>query len=160
MSDPIIATLAASPPRRLTGTVMLALLGGLLIYLAFSVPFSTSQVVLIISGTLVLIAASRLYAATSQVIELTQSELRVRGGVVLAELSNIAKVERGAFAFKPSNGFLVSTKTSGPRRWAPGLFWCFSRRIGIGGVTGAPQTKGMAEAIAVLIAERDAAKTD
>jgi len=139
---------------------MLALLGGLLIYLAFSVPFSTSQVVLIISGTLVLIAASRLYAATSQVIELTQSELRVRGGVVLAELSNIAKVERGAFAFKPSNGFLVSTKTSGPRRWAPGLFWCFSRRIGIGGVTGAPQTKGMAEAIAVLIAERDAAKTD
>lgn len=155
MSDPVIATLAASPPRRWTGTVMLSLLGALLIYLAFSVPFSISQVALILCGIAVLLSASRLFAATSQVIELTKSELRVKDGVVLTELSNIAKVERGAFAFKPSNGFLVSTKQNGPRRWSPGLFWCFSKRIGIGGVTGAPQTKGMAETLALLVAERD-----
>ena len=155
MSDPVIATLAASPPRRWTGTVMLSLLGGLLIYVALSVSFSLSQVVLILSGIGVLLAASRLFSATAQVIELTQNELRVRDGVILAKLEDITKVERGAFAFKPSNGFLVSTKTSGPRRWSPGMYWCFSSRIGVGGVTGAPQSKGMAEAIAVLIAERN-----
>jgi hypothetical protein len=160
MSDPVIATLAASPPRRWTGTVMLSFLGGLLIYLALSVPFSAPQVILILCGLFVLFAASRLLAATAQVIELTQTELRVKDGVVLAKLADITKVERGAFAFKPSNGFLVSTKESGPRRWSLGMYWCFSRRIGVGGVTGAPQSKGMAEAIAVLIAERDLKNSD
>ncbi len=155
MSDPVIATLAASPPRRWTGVVMLSILGGLLIYLALSVPFSISQIALLLCGIAVLLAASRLFAATAQVIELTKTQLRVKDGIILAEIANIAKVERGPFAFKPSNGFLVSTKENGPRRWSPGLYWCFSKRIGIGGVTGAPQTKGMAEALAILIAERD-----
>lgn len=155
MSNPVIATLTASPPRRWTGTIMLGILGALLIYLAFSVPFSLSQIALIVCGIIALIAASRLFAATGQIIELTKSELRVRDGIVLAQISNVAKIERGAFAFKPSNGFLISTKENGPRRWSPGLYWCFSKRIGVGGVTGAPQTKGMAEAIAILIAERD-----
>lgn len=155
MSDPVIATLTASPPRRWTGTVMLGLLGVLLIYLAFSVPFGVSQIVLILCGASVIAAASRLYTATAQMIELTKTELRVKDGVVLTELSNIANVERGAFAFKPSNGFLVTTKQSGPRRWSPGMYWCFAKRIGIGGVTGAPQSKGMAETLSILIAQQD-----
>lgn len=154
MPEPVIASLEASPPRRWTGTVMLALLGGLLIYLASSVPFSVSQLALFLGGLFALFAAQRLNAATSQVIELTKSTLRLQDGPVLAEIANIANVERGAFAFKPSNGFLITLKESGPRRWAPGLFWCFSKRIGIGGVTGASQTKGMAEALAILVAER------
>jgi uncharacterized protein (DUF58 family) len=122
MSDPVIATLAASPPRRWTGTVMLSFLGGLLIYLALSVPFSAPQVILILCGLFVLFAASRLLAATAQVIELTQTELRVKDGVVLAKLADITKVERGAFAFKPSNGFLVSTKESAPY-WCGRCYW-------------------------------------
>lgn len=155
MSDPVIATLTASPPRRWTGTVMLSFLGGLLIYLALSVSFSASQLILLLCGVFALFSASRLFVATAQVIELTQTELRVKDGAVLAKLGDITQVERGAFAFKPSNGFLITTKDSGPKRWSPGMYWCFSRQIGIGGVTGAPQSKGMAEAIAVLIAERD-----
>ena len=155
MSDPVIATLAASQPRRWTGAIMLTLLGGLLIYLAFSVPFGTAQICLFIAGLFGVFAANRLFGATSQVLELTAHSLRIQGGDELAALSNIAKVERGAFAFKPSNGFLVSLKENAPRRWAPGMYWSFSKRIGVGGVTGASQTKGMAEALAVLIAERD-----
>jgi uncharacterized membrane protein YjjB (DUF3815 family) len=65
MSDPVIATLTASPPRRWTGTVMLGLLGVLLIYLAFSVQFGVSQIVLILCGASVIAAASRLYTATA-----------------------------------------------------------------------------------------------
>jgi len=154
MSDKIIATLAASPPRRWTGTVIMAMLGGLLIYLALSVSVSVSQIVLIVFGGCVLFGAMLLHNSTQQVIELTQEHLRVQRGIVLADVSNIAKVERGAFAFKPSNGFLVSLKEPGPRRWSLGLYWCFGRRIGVGGVTGAPQSKAMAEAIAMLIAEQ------
>lgn len=155
MSDPVLAVLEASPPRRFLGTGMLSLLGGLLIYLAFALPLSAAQLLLILSGLAGLFAATRLHAATEQVIELTATQLRVKDGIVLAELDNIEKVERGAFAFKPSNGFLVTLKQAGPRRWAPGLFWAFSRKIGVGGVTGLPQTKAMAEALAILIAERD-----
>lgn len=155
MSDQVIATLAASPPRRFTGTGMLALLGGLLIYLAFELPTGGSQILLLVLGVAALLASARLHRATSQVIELTAQELRIKDGSVLAKVDDIQKVERGAFAFKPSNGFLVTLKSNGPRRWAPGLFWSFSRKIGVGGVTGAPQTKGMAEALAILIAERD-----
>lgn len=158
MSDPVIATLAASPPRRFTGTAMLGLLGALLIYLAFSVPVGASQVMLLAFGVGALLGSLRLHRATAQIIELTATQMRIQGGDVLAELSNIQKVERGAFAFKPSNGFLVTLKSRGSRRWAPGLFWSFSRKIGVGGVTGAPQTKGMAEALAILIAERDILK--
>ena len=134
---------------------MLTLLGGLLIYLAFSISFGVAQVFLILAGLFGVYAANRLFAATAAVIELTKEVLRVQGGEVLAEVSNIAKVERGAFAFKPSNGFLISLKDSGPRRWAPGMYWCLPKRIGVGGVTGASETKGMAEALAVLLAERD-----
>lgn len=153
MSDPVLASLTASAPRRWTGTITLALLGFLLVYLAFSVPFGVSQIFLFLGGIGVLVAASRLHTATQQVIELTKSELRVQNGPVLAKVSNIAKVERGAFAFKPSNGFLVSLKVAGQRRWALGMYWSFSKRVGVGGVTGAPQTKVMSEALAVLIAE-------
>lgn len=155
MSDPVIATLAASPPRRWTGAIMLTLLGGLVMFLAFSVPFGVAQISLFIAGLFGVFAATRLFASTSQIIELTAESLRIKDGVELAQISNIAKVERGAFAFKPSNGFLVSLKENGPRRWAPGMYWSFSKRIGVGGVTGAPQTKGMAEALAILIAERE-----
>jgi hypothetical protein len=154
-NDPVIATLSASPPRRWTGTVMLTFLGGLMVYLALSVPFSVSQIGLFLCGLIALFAATRMHTSTAQEIELTQTELRIKGGIVLAQVANIARVERGAFAFKPSNGFLVSLKEAGPRGWALGLYWRFGKRLGVGGVTGAPQTKGMAEALAILIAARN-----
>jgi hypothetical protein len=39
-----------------------------------------------------------------------------------------------------------------PRAWYPGLWWRMGRRVGIGGVTSAAQTKAMAEIIAAMIA--------
>lgn len=157
MSEPVLMTLHASPPRRFLGVTMLAVLGLLLIYLAFAIPTSVVQVVLLGLGALGLFCAVKLYEATAKVLELTATELRVKGGPVLVELANMQKIERGAFSFKPSNGFLLSRKTAGARLWAPGLYWSFGRRLGVGGVTGAPQTKALAEAIANMIAERDLA---
>jgi hypothetical protein len=159
-AGPVSLELTASPPRRYVGVGMLALLGGLLVFLSVSLPFGIGQIVILAVGILALWGATRQYTATAQVLELTETEFRVIGGPVLAGIEDIEKVERGAFAFKPSNGFLVTLKTSSPRRWAPGLFWCMGRRIGVGGVTGAPQTKAMAEAMAGLIAMRSDPKPE
>jgi len=155
MSDQVISELSASPPRRFIGVGMLAVLGGLLIYLAFSIPTGATQIALIAAGGIALWSAVRLHSATSQRIVLTQTELRVQDGPVLARVADMVKVERGAFAFKPSNGFLLTVRDKQMRRWSPGMFWAMGRRIGVGGVTGAPQSKGMAEAIAGLIVLRD-----
>jgi hypothetical protein len=54
---------------------------------------------------------------------------------------------------KPSNGFTVVMETKQPRAWAPGLWWRVGRRVGVGGVTGASQTKFMAEQIALRLAQ-------
>lgn len=156
MSDTVISTLSASAPRRVTAITVMAALALLAIYMGFSLPAGLSQVGVLAFGILALFATVRLYQSSAQVIELTESELRIKGGDVLAEMSDVVKVERGAFAFKPSNGFLLVLKTPRPRRWSIGMFWVLGRKIGVGGVTGAPQSKGMAEAIATLIALRDA----
>lgn len=156
MTQQDVVTLHASPPRRFLAVSMLALLGGLLIYLALSIPFGASQIAVMLGGAFALAAAVRLQSATAQVLELTAQGLRVQGGVELAALDAIVKVERGAFAFKPSNGFAITLRESHSRLWAPGLYWRFGRRLGIGGVTGAPQSKVMAEALAVMLAARSA----
>ena len=65
-------------------------------------------------------------------------------------------MDRGTFAFKPSNGFLLRTATKQPRLWKPGLYWRMGRRIGVGGITRAAEAKLMADVIAVRLAERQA----
>jgi hypothetical protein len=85
------------------------------------------------------------------VIELTETEIRTSNGEVLARMDEILAVDRGAFAFKPSNGFTLKLNTKKPRAWAPGLWWRFGRRVGVGGVTSAGQAKFMAEQIALRI---------
>ena len=72
------------------------------------------------------------------------------------ELSPAARsVDRGLFAFKPSNGFVVVLSQGGWRGWAPGLWWRLGRRLGVGGVTSAAQAKAMAEILSIEIARRD-----
>jgi len=146
--------LSASAPRRFLGVAMLSVLGALLVYLAFSMPAGIGQIVILLCGAFALSAAVILHRATGQVLVLTREALQVEGGPVLAQVADMVKVERGAFAFKPSNGFLLTVARPQPRGWAPGLYWRMGRRIGVGGVTGAPQSKAMAEAIAGLIALR------
>lgn len=153
MSEPVLATLRASPPRRFVGVAMLVVLSGLLIYLGLALVLGLAQIGLLLGGGIALALAVKMHRVTEQELELTREVLRIKGGEVLAEVENIAKVERGAFAFKPSNGFLIRLKKPVQRRWAPGLFWSYARKLGVGGVTGAPQSKAMVETLALLISE-------
>ncbi|WP_299966962.1 hypothetical protein [uncultured Roseobacter sp.] len=153
----VLATVKASVGRRVLGIGMLAVLAVLVIYVAIVAPPSLGwQLFLIALGAGALMIADAMRRATAHHLELTRTELRDSGGTVIVPLSQITSIDRGAFAFKPSNGFLLRLSDSTARSWRPGLWWRLGRRVGVGGMTPGRQTKYMAEIIAVLLAERDA----
>ncbi|SFT49572.1 hypothetical protein [Sedimentitalea nanhaiensis] len=160
MDHDVRAVIEASAVRRWIGVGMLAAIAFLMVYGAFSSPPNPLwQTVLIGLAAVVLWIALRLWQATAFRIELTDDGLRDSSGAEIARLSDIKSVQRGSFAFKPTNGFLLRTRTTGARAWRPGLWWRFGSRIGIGGVTPAHQAKYMAEALATRLAERDQASS-
>ncbi|MEP2640580.1 hypothetical protein [Roseobacter sp.] len=152
----VLATVQASAGRRLMGIGLLAFLGVLVIYVAFTSPPSVGwQVFLIALGVIALAVADAMRRSTAHVLELTRTELRDSGGVVIAKVDNMVGIDRGTFAFKPSNGFLLQLhEVNGARTWRPGLWWRVGRRVGVGGMTPGRQTKYMAEMIAVMLADR------
>jgi hypothetical protein len=153
----VYATVTASPARRLFAYGILFSLGALVLFTALSQPPSAPWLVLMVFfGVGALWLAERLRRATMLIIELTETEVRDSSGAVLALMDDIKGVDRGAFAFKPSNGFTLVMKTKKPRSWAPGLWWRMGRRVGVGGVTSAGQSKFMAEQIAFRLNDRDA----
>ena len=154
--DEILAIARASAGRRVLGLCSLVLLGGLLVYVALSQsPEPVWRVFLILVGLGALWLADRMRRATMGQIELTETALRDSDGTVIAELADIRGVDRGAFAFKPSNGFMLRTERANERDWRPGLWWRMGRRIGIGGMTPGHQTKVMSEIIAAQLAQRE-----
>lgn len=155
MNQDILAIVEVSPARRWLGVIMLAGLGGLLIYVALAAPPQLQwQAFLLGVGAVALWMANGMRRATERRIELTETELRSSDGQVIALVSYIQGVDRGVFAFKPSNGFILKTRMPGKRAWRPGLWWRIGRRVGVGGVTSAGQTKAMSEILLVLIAQR------
>ena len=63
-------------------------------------------------------------------------------------------VDRGVFAFKPSNGFLVRTREKAGNVWAPGLWWRLGRRVGVGGMTASAEAKFMSEILSAMVLQR------
>lgn len=150
--DAVIATLHASVARRLFAYGAVFILGAMLILLAFIQPPALGwQIFLVGLGGGALVVAERLRRATLLGLVLTEHELRDTSGTVLTLLQNVRSVDRGAFAFKPSNGFVLRLRSPEQRTWAPGLWWRYSTRIGVGGVTPSGPAKYMAEQIAMRI---------
>lgn len=142
----------ASAPRRWLAYFVLVALGLVVIYVALvQPPAALGLVFLLVFGVSALWLAERLRAGTRRVIELTDHELRDTTGVTLAKLDEIERVSRGLFSLKPPNGFSLVLKSPAARAWVPGLWWRLGRRVGVGGVTSAGQTRLMAEQIATLI---------
>ncbi|SMY08588.1 hypothetical protein [Flavimaricola marinus] len=151
----VLLRLAPSAGRRVMAVATIYLLGALLIWMALAQPPALGWAVFLIAlGAFILWAAERMRRATSMRLELTEEGLRDSSGRVLADWDEIAKVERGTFAFKPSNGFVLILKEKGPGAWAPGLYWRIGRRVGVGGVTPMRETKFMGEQIALSLAQR------
>lgn len=152
----VIATVRPTPLRRGIALLALVFLSVVTIYVAlFQTGPMPGRVVLLAIGVLALWGADRMRRATAGCVELTAAGLRDGNGTQIAALRDITKVERGIFAFKPSNGFLVRTVSAQPRGWRLGLWWRVGRQIGIGGMIPVQQTKMMAERLADLIEKRD-----
>ena len=148
----VYATVSSSGMRRGFACAVLYGLGALLIYVAVVRPNGLWVIFLIGLGIAVLLLADKLRHATRLTIELTDTEVRDTTGRVLAKMSDIVSVERGAFALKPSNGFTMVLREKAPRAWVPGMWWRMGRRVGVGGTTGAGPAKFMAEQIALRLA--------
>ncbi|WP_227269779.1 hypothetical protein [Roseobacter weihaiensis] len=154
--DEVLARVAASAGRRILGIGMLAFLAVLVIYVAIvSPPTLGWQIFLIALGAIALMIANAMRKSTRHTLELTRTELRDDAGTVIVKLEDVTSIDRGAFAFKPSNGFLLRLGKPHARDWRPGLWWRSATRIGVGGMTPMRPTKYMAEVIAIIIAERD-----
>ncbi len=155
MQQEVLAKVKASTPRRWLGVGMLAVVGAMVLYVAMATPPEPVwQVFLFVVGAAAFWLAYRMWHATDDWIELTQTELRTGTGRVIARVQDIEAIDRGVFAFKPSNGFLVRTRTKEENAWAPGLWWRLGQRVGIGGMTAAAETKFMSEMLSAMIAER------
>lgn len=161
--DEILATITPSAPRRVIGITVLAILGGTLIYLGMAKPPAELhwQVFLLALGALTLVLAEALRRATAHRLELTRDALRESGGRLVARVDSVQAVERGAFAIKPSNGFLLRLRETPEEgnRWAPGLWWRLGRRVGVGGITSAAEGKAVAEILSAMLVERTAGRS-
>ena len=152
----VLATMAASPARRILGAGMLGSLGVLTLYMAMTAPPSPGWLVfLLVVGAASLWCGLRLWQATAHTIELTTTELRCTDGTLIARVEDLDHIDRGFFAFKPSNGFVLRSKRPAARAWYPGLWWRMGRRIGVGGVTPGQQGKTMSEILAAMMAGLD-----
>lgn len=156
--EEVLARVTPSAGRRVLGIGMLSFLAILVLYVAITTPPSLGwQVFLVALGVISLMIANAMRKSTRQTLELTRSVLRDDTGTVIVRLEDVVSIDRGAFAFKPSNGFLLRLSKPYPRDWRPGLWWRASSRIGVGGMTPMRATKYMAEVIAVMLAEREKA---
>jgi len=153
----VIAGLIPSAPRRMFGTAVLYALGGLLFYLVIAQPPEGLHLVflLIVIGAASIYGGYKMWDVTGHMIELTEEELRLSDGRVIFRIEDVLKVDRSFFAFKPSNGFLVTLKVPYPKTWAPGLWWRVGKRVGVGGLTSGAEGKLMADTLAAMIATRD-----
>ncbi len=149
IGDEIILSIRPSAGRRLMGAVSLVALAVVMLPLVLRAS-GIWQAVFLVASILVLLAARRLWSATGDSLELTREEFRTGSGRVLTPISNVASVDRGVFAFKPSHGFLVKLHEPSGSGWAPGLFWQRGRMIGVGGVLPGGQSRAMAELITAL----------
>lgn len=150
--DRVLARLRPSPPRRVAAIGTFACLGVLLMWLGVNAQGGIIARVLFVGmGAAVIYLADVIRRSTDDGLELTRSELRTEKGVVLARIEDIEKVDRGTFAFKPSNGFLIRLKTRGSGGWVPGIWWRRGRYVGVGGVVPGGQAKAMAEIMTALV---------
>jgi hypothetical protein len=153
-----IARLEISQARR---TIGIAMQGGLGLFLLYIVAMRAStalfgSLILAAMGFLMLWFAWKFWRATNAALILTTEGLFDDNGRAFCTYADIEKVDRGFFAFRPSSGFVIICKTPVQRGWAPGLWWAFGRHIGIGGATGRPASKQMADIISVMLTERGA----
>lgn len=156
MTDTILATLSPAPARRWLSSALVFALAVIFLVLATTSPVAggVQRILMLAVGLLCLWIATLSYRGHGRSLVLTQSVLMDSEGAILAHVEEITSVDRGTFAFKPSNGFMLRLSSRAPRSWVPGLYWRIGDRLAIGGATQPAETRNMADQLGLLIAER------
>jgi hypothetical protein len=111
-------------------------------------------VLLLLGGAAIGWGAYRIVRLQDRALVLTQDALSDTAAGLICRVDEIEALNRGVFAVKPARGFALALSRRGPRMWVPGLWWRIGRSVGVGGMTGAAETKMMAEMIEAMIAVR------
>ena len=157
-TEEILAQLSPAPGRWFFGLVVQYALAAVLLYIAIVFPPRE----LVFHVLLVGLAAGTIFLAERgrrvkrMTVYLGREGLWDSEGRAIARIDQIKSVERGALAFKPSNGFLLRMTTAPGRVWVPGLWWRVGKNVGVGGTTPAGASKFMAELVATLVKEHQA----
>ncbi|QFU07989.1 hypothetical protein PARPLA_02509 [Rhodobacteraceae bacterium THAF1] len=150
----VMARLTAATPRRVIAVGILFLLAAMLVWIAGTTPADLIwKFVLFAVGLVTGWAALAMWQATGVNLLLTKDGIVQSNGRVVVAMDQIVDVDRGVFAWKPSNGFSVRLASRHSVAWAPGLWWRYGRRLGVGGVTGAGAAKAMADILAMHLAD-------
>lgn len=154
--DQMIVEIARPVAVRWLVIVSLVALGGLSAAMAVGSvarqPLAGLAFFIVALGLLALLAATLKSRAGR--IRFDGERLTDDSGAELCRLEEIESVERGFVLLKPSTGFLLTLNSPKTGAWAPGLWWRWGRRIGVGGATSRAAGKMMAEAISLALAAR------
>ena len=150
-----LETLWPSQARRFSALFALAVVGGILIWHGFAGTGFLSRTMAAFLAFADIWLAIRILHASAMPLRLRTDGLYSDDGTLVAALSNILRVERGTFAFKPSNGFLIILRAPMHAVWKPGMWWRFGRRVGVGGVTSKVDGKRMADRLSALLASQN-----
>jgi hypothetical protein len=154
--DTPLFTLAPSPPRLWFTVLSLGMLGGVLLWIALAQPPAGLgwRVLFLLAGGGILWGAISLVRLRDRSLVLTAQALVDSHTGEICRIDDVEAISRGAFAAKPARGFTLQVAHQGERRWVPGLWWRIGRSVGVGGMTGAGQTRIMADMIEARVAMR------
>ncbi len=158
--DPFLARLALAPLRHNLSLALIFALAGVFFYLGLGgqVHAPLGQMLLVALAAAALMLALRSYRNRSASLTLTRDGLSDADGHLLVAMDQIKSVDRGAFAFKPSNGFVLRLHNPARSVWVPGLYWLVGTRMGVGGTVHAAEARFMADWIGILLADRPGAQ--
>lgn len=152
----VLAEARASGSRRLFAAFLLGAVGlglawsGLQLTLA-----SVSGALMMAAGVIFVWLALRLVLAADQAVVLTAAGLADADGTVIVDLDAIEGVDSSLLSARPSNGFIIRTRTRQAPGWRPGLWWRLGHRVGIGGILPKARTRDMVNRLSLMLAERD-----
>lgn len=154
----VLIRLPASPLRRWAALILLGLFAAMFLQIGVELPADRllPKAGALLLGLGVIWQAIQLWQASGRGLELTVEGLRETGtGRMLARVEDIAEVNRSVFAYRPATGFLILLhRPTGTAAWAPGMWWRFGRRIGVGGVTPKMEGKALAELLGEMVRSR------
>jgi len=150
MSDETIKLVAPFvPARRWFGVFSLGLPAFLIAALLVQGAITNvlSVILLLIVAAVFGSAAYRMATVPDAGIVFDGHSLSTEDGVLLAAIEDIAEVQTGIFAMRPSNGFTLIMKKAGKMPTRPGIYWRQGRHMGVGGLLRAAEAKSIGKAI-------------